>query len=138
MSSWRKGQAGEEAWKCLSHTGVGLVHEPEPRQQAYVVGNRTVIRDELLSVLYMFHYILAEILKTYPKDTKAVMFREIVSGVVNTVQYANNIYDWDWLEGIGESYVYEHDIPGDSRGDKFLFPKRWGGGQLPPCPLLLL
>lgn len=118
--------------------GTRLVQEPERRQQSYIVGDQTVSRGEMLSVLYMFHYIMAEILKTYPRDSKTLMFIEIISGIVNAVQYANNMYDWDWLEGIGESYVYENEATDGSRGDKFLYPKRWGGGEIPPCPLLWL
>ncbi len=132
-----KGASRRRSVEMPESYGSRLVHEPERRQQSYIVGNQTVSRGELLSVLYMFHYILAEILKTYPKDPKAVMFREIVSGVVNTVQYTNNMYDWDWLEGIGEGYISEHDDPDNSKGDKHLWPKRWPGWQqLPPCPLL--
>ena len=118
--------------------GSRLVHEPERRQQSYIVGSQTVSRGDLLSVLYMFHYTLAEILKTHPKDHKTLMFIEIISGIVNAVQYTNNMYDWDWLESIGESYVYRDRGTDNSIGDKFLFPKRWGGGAVPPCPLLWL
>ena len=137
MEEWEKKSSQRRSVEMPESYGSRLVHEPERHQQSYIVGNQTVSRGDLLSVLYMFHYILAEILKTYPKDPKTVMFREIVSGVVNTVQYTNNMYDWDWLEGIGEGYISEHDAPDNSKGDKHLWPKRWPGWQqLPPCPLL--
>ena len=116
--------------------GTRLVQEPERRQQAYMVGNRTVSRDELLSILYMMDYVLAVMLKTHPKHTRTVLWRKDVHRVANAVLYANNMYDWDWLKGIGESYVYESDATDGSKGDKFLYPKRWGGGEVPPCPLL--
>ena len=115
--------------------GSRLVWEPERRQQAYIVGNQTVNKDDLMSILMMFQFPLEGILTQSPRAR--LMLHEI-ERIIRSVRYANNIYDWDWLEGIGESYVYGDDAPDISIGDKFLYPKRWADGQLPPCPLLWL
>ena len=116
--------------------GTRLVQEPEQRLQAYIVGKRTVSRDELLSVLVMFEYILRKALPPVPISMG--MLSEVVR-IKKAVQYPNNIIDWDWFEGIGEGYISEHDSPDNSEGDKHLLPKRWPGWQqLPPCPLLWL
>ncbi len=114
--------------------GSRLVQEPERRQQEYIVGDQPISRTELQSVLIMFKYILGRVLQTHPKT--GMMLRE-VNKIESAVLYANNIHDWDWLEGIGESYVSDHDAPDVSKGDKFLYPK-WWWPVLPPCPLTIV
>lgn len=114
--------------------GSRLVQEPEQRPQEYMVGDRSVSRDELQSILMMFKYILTTMA---PPVAQTKIMLEEVDRIGKAVQYANNISDWDWLEGIGESYVSEDDAPYDSKGDKFLFPKRWWP-TLPPCPLIII
>ena len=113
--------------------GSRLVVEPQRRRQEYIVGSRTVSRGELQSVLMMFKFVL---LKVLPPDQEARMMLKEVERIEKAVQYANNVTDWDWLEGIGESYVPKDDVPDDSIGDKFLYPKRWWP-ELPPCPITL-
>ena len=114
--------------------GNRLVQEPERRQQEYIVGNRTVSRNELQSVLMMFKYVLVTVL---PNRSDANRMLNQVDRIKKAVLYANNILDWDWLEGIGESYVPSHDTPDVSKCDKFLHPKRrWL--VLPPCPLTMV
>lgn len=114
--------------------GTRLVQEPRRRHQEYIVGNRTVSRSELQSVLVMFQYILVRFL---PMGRYAGRMLEELISIEKAVLYANRIFDWDWLEGIGESYVPTHDSPDMSRGDKFLFPRRWWT-ELPPCPLAIV
>ena len=48
--------------------------------------------------------------------------------------------NWDWLEGIGDSYVPDHETRGYSKQDRLLYLKRWGPAwtELPPCPLNLI
>lgn len=115
--------------------GSRLVQEPDRRQQAYFVGNQTVNRGELLSILMLFEFPLTGIL---PQAPRARLMLNEIERIIRSVRYANNMYDLDWLEGIGESYVYENETTDDSIGDKFLYPKRWADGLLPPCPLLWL
>ena len=114
--------------------GSRLIQEPEQRPQQYVVGDRSVRRDELQSILMMFKYILVTVV---PPTSEAKMMLREVDRIEKAVQHANNIRDWDWLEGMGESYVSEEDAPYDSKGDKFLCPKRWWP-DLPPCPLTFI
>ena len=114
--------------------GSRLVQEPERRQQEYIVGDQPISRTEVQSVLIMFKYILGGVLQTHPKT--GMMLRE-VNKIESAVLYANNIHDWDWLEGIRESYVSDHDAPDVSKGDKFLYPK-WWWPVLPPCPLTIV
>ena len=114
--------------------GSRVVQEPERRTQEYIVGNRTVSRSELQSILMMFEYVLVTVT---PNICGSGVMLEEVDRIKKAVRYSNNILDWDWLEGMGESYVSERNAPNDSRGDKFLFPKRWWR-ELPPCPLTVL
>ena len=114
--------------------GRRLVQEPERRVQQYVVGNRTVSRRDLQSVLMMFKYVLVKVLPADPRSRS--MLREL-NRINRAIQYANNIVDWDWLDGIGESYVPEYETPDDAEGDKYLYPRRWWP-DLPPCPLTII
>ena len=52
-----------------------------------------------------------------------------VGAILARVNYPNNIRNWDWLEGVGESYQYGYMNNGDS-GDRFLYPRRLWGGQV--------
>ncbi len=114
--------------------GHRLVQEPEKRTQSYIVGDRTVSRDELQSVLLMFEYILSIVAAGRPSNFGSHQMTERVKEIGRAIQFANGIRDWDWLEGIAESYISEDET--QSTGDKFLYPKRWPGWQeFPPCPL---
>ena len=114
--------------------GRRLVQEPERRSQEYIVGDRTVRRDELQSILKMYEYILVGVAPEGPLTE--IMLKE-VNRIDRAVQNANNISDWDWLEGIGESYLTEYEVPSEFKGDKLLYPKRWWP-ELPPCPLRIV
>lgn len=114
--------------------GHRLVWEPERRRQAYIVGNQSVTRDEMQSILMMFQLVLTGVLSDW--NYSAVMQKE-VRRIGAAVLYANNIRDWDWLDGIGESYVPDHDYPDGFGGNSYLYPKRWWQ-ELPPCPLTIV
>ena len=117
--------------------GRRLVWEPEKRTQSYIVGDRTVSRDELQSVLMMFEYFLSIVVAEYPENVEARLMTEQVNKIGQAIQFANGIRDWDWLEGIGESYV--PGVESQSTGDKFLYPKRWPGWQeFPQFPLKIV
>ena len=117
--------------------GSRLVQEPEKRTQSYIVGDRTVSRDELQSILLMFEYLLSIVLRYYPKHTDAHLMTETVKEIGHAIQFANGIRDWDWMGGIGEGYIPEDDTP--SSGDKFLYAKRWlVWEEFPSCPLKMV
>ena len=119
--------------------GSRVVAERQRRPQGYVVGDQTVSRSELLAVLMLVQYALIRRLESTGKDAfgKDALMLEEVDRVGRAVLYANNDLAWDWLEGIGESYVSEADVPDDSVRDKFLYPRRWWK-ELPPCPLTVV
>lgn len=120
-------------WMPASY-GIRLVQEPPKRTQSYIVGDRTVSRNELHSILLMFEYILGVTSKEYPNHSEARLMAREVKKIGYAIQFANGIRDWDWLEGIGEGYIPETDSP--FVGDKFLYPKRWPVWQeFPRCPL---
>ena len=114
--------------------GHRLVSEPQRRKQGYVVGRQTVSRSELQAVLMLFEYVLTCWLP--PGERNALMLEE-VQRINRAVLYTNSDLDRDWLEGVGESYIPEGDVPDDSGGDKFLSPKRWWR-ELPPFPLAVV
>ena len=111
-----------------------LLHEPDwGRPQSYVVGERTVRKEAMQAILMAFRLIFY--LPQQPSDMAHVVRQEAES-VLAEVNHPNNIRDWDWLEGIGESYQHRYMNSGDS-GDRFLYPRRlWGGptGDFPPDP----
>ena len=110
--------------------GFRLVHEPEQRPQAYVVGNQTVSWSEMQSILVMFKFGLY---KALPNQPSPGLVLSQVDRILKSVQLANNIKNWDWLEGVGESYLSEDDAPDNAGGDGFLYSKRlWP--EVPPCP----
>ena len=113
--------------------GSRVVQEPYLHTQSYIVGERSVSRDELLNVLVLF-----EVLARLPENSKNPMGQRMVEdvrAVIHQVHYANGILDWDWLEGIGESYVENnHDSPNALPQNRFFIPKRWVA-ELPAFPL---
>ena len=116
-------------------TYTRLIHEPDwDRTQSYVVGERTVRKEEMQAILMAFRLIFS--LPQQPTQMARAV-REEVEAILAGVNYPNNIRDWDWLEGVGESYQYGYMNNGDT-GDRFLYPRRlWGGkaGEFPPDPL---
>ena len=114
--------------------GRRVVTEPQRRPQGYVVGDQTVSRSELQAVLMLFKYVLTCWL---PPTDRYVRMLEEVDRVNMAALYANNDLNWDWLEGVGESYIAESDVPYNSLRDKFLYPNRWWK-ELPPCPLAII
>ena len=54
--------------------------------------------------------------------------------ISRSVLYSNGDLWWDWLTGVGESFIAADDAPDNSARDRFLLPKRWWP-ELPPCSL---
>ncbi len=102
--------------------GSRLVQEPDLRSQKYIVGDKSVSRGELQCILMMFQYGLSRVNAHW----KSRMILEEVDKINRAVLYANNILDWDWLEGVGESYISGRDAPDDTKGDKLLYPNKVG------------
>ena len=91
-----------------------LIHEPDwERTQSYVVGERTVRKEEMQAILMAFKLIFS-LPQQSPQMAKAL--REEVEFILAGVNYPNNIRDWDWLDGIGESYQYGDMNNGDTGG----------------------
>ena len=116
-------------------TYTRMIHEPDwERIQSYFVGERTVRKEEMQAMLMSFKLIFS-LPQQPPQIASAV--REEVEAILAVVNYPNNIRDWDWLGGVGESYQYGYMNNGDM-GNRFLYPWRlWGGqaGEFPPDPL---
>ena len=115
-------------------TYTKLIHEPDwGRVQSYVVGKRTVSKEDVQSILMSFQLILS-----LPQQSQMVgAIKDQVDWILRSVNYPNNIYAWDWLAGVGESYHADDIYTGD-QGDKFIYPRRWWRGrpsEFPPDPL---
>ena len=112
-----------------------LLNEPDwGRPQSYVVGERTVRKEEMQAILMAFKLIFS--LPQQPALISRAV-REETEGILAEVNHPNNVRDWDWLEGVGESYQHGYMNSGDS-GDRFLYARRlWGGltDEFPPDPL---
>ena len=115
--------------------GSRLVNEPQRRLQQYIIGNRTVSRGELQSALLMFQYILVNML---PHTSFFREMRQHISLINRSILFANGVTDWDWLKGIGDSYVPEYLAPDDHTGDRMFNPKVYWPEFPPACPLILL
>lgn len=112
--------------------GSRVVQEPDRRAQEFVVGEHTVKREEMQSILAMVDYILLRFAPRGHRDIALML--KFVREIQAAVRFANGIMDWDWLEGIGESYVPASATVGYHKGDRLLPLKRWWR-ELPPFPL---
>ena len=105
-----------------------IVGPPKPRTQQYVVGERSVTKEELLAVAMRLKIGLqgaAEDLGM-ANDRSVRRMIESLEDIIKAVLYPNNILEWNWLEGVGESYLTEAMDARNLQGDKFFYPKRWG------------
>ena len=102
-----------------------LVHSPKVRTQQYVVGERTVSREELQSIAMRLKFALGRVAKTMEleNDRRVAAMIDQLDKILKAIMFANNIYDWDWLEGVGESYLPEFMDTGNLQGDIFFYPK---------------
>jgi len=106
-----------------------IVRPPKERTQQYIVGERTVTKAELQAVLMRFREGLERAAKEINVENhrKVNSMSEQIGDILRAVLFPNEIQDWDWLKGVGESYLPEFMDTGSLQGDKFIYPKRWGG-----------
>ena len=112
--------------------GSRLVHEPESRSQEFIVGAHTVRREEMQSILAMVEYVLWRFAPMGNRECALML--DFVREIQDAVLFANGIRDWDWLEGVGESYIPDRATRGYDKQDRLLPLKRWWP-ELPPFPL---
>ena len=120
--------------------GVRLVQEPEERVQQYEVADRTVNREELLAVVMMVQWCISLIRDTGPQDRfprLLWMLTKELDGVVNAVMFTNNILDWKWREGVGDSYITEDEAQAYHSGDRWV-PLKAFMAEIPPFPLTII
>ena len=105
-----------------------LVSPPRPRTQQYVVGEKTVSKEELQAIAMRFKVGLQGAAEDLGMTSDRMVIRMIenLEEVMKSVLYSNNILEWDWSEAVGESYLPEFMDTGKIQGDKFCYPKRWG------------
>ncbi|MDE2843244.1 MAG: hypothetical protein OXN21_07675 [Chloroflexota bacterium] len=114
------------------------VWEPEKRVQSFIVGDRSIAKSEFLAVVMTFRYLahcvwelsLSEG-RPFPVDLGVLL--EQLDEMESAVLYPNNIIAWDWREGVGDTYVSDHEARGNHKGDRF-FPV--GGLSAEPLPSL--
>ena len=118
--------------------GSRWVWEPEKRVQAFIVGDRSVAKSEFLAVVMTFRYLahcVWELSLTegrpFPVDLRLLL--EQLDEMESAVLYPNKITDWDWREGVGDTFVSDHEARGHHKGDRF-FPV--GGLSAEPLPEL--
>ena len=111
-----------ESLEMPASFGIRLVQEPEKRVQQYEVADRTVNREELLSVVMMLRWCIELVRDTHPENrlprTLWMLSREL-DDVVNAVMFTNNIVDWNWRDGVGDSYISDAEARGYDRGDRW-------------------
>ena len=90
-----------------------------------MVGERTVSREELQSIAMRLKFALGRVAKTMEleNDRRVAAMIDQLDKILKAIMFANNIYDWDWLEGVGESYLPEFMDTGNLQGDIFFYPK---------------
>ena len=57
--------------------------------------------------------------------------------IAGAVLFPNNISDWDWKEGVGDSYVSQDETVGYDKKDR-LISLKWFMREVPPFPLEIL
>ncbi|MYC30085.1 MAG: hypothetical protein F4X65_08360 [Chloroflexi bacterium] len=105
-----------------------LVSPPRPRTQQYVVGEKTVSKEELQAIAMRFKVGLKGAAKDLCMTSNRMVIRMIenLEEVMKSVLYSNNILEWNWSEAVGESYLPAFMDAGGLQGDRFFYPKRWG------------
>ena len=118
--------------------GSRWVWEPEKRTQEFIVGDRSVTKSEFLATVMTFRHLahcvwelsLSEG-RPFPADLRVLLER--LDEMEGAVLYPNNITDWDWREGVGDTFISDREARGHHKGDRF-FPV--GGLSAEPLPAL--
>ena len=120
--------------------GVRWVHEPEKRVQQYEVAGRTVTKEQLLAVVMMlrwYAFLGKEMYPDRPLPRRMYQLLRELDEISGAVLFKNNIYDWDWEEGVGDSYVSRSESSGYDKRDR-LISLKWFMETVPPFPLPVL
>ena len=120
--------------------GVRWVGEPEKRVREYRVGDRTVNREELLAVVMMFKWYIGRMGGLHPEGhlpRTIYLFSRKLDETVNAVMFTNNILDWDWREGVGDSYIPDVEAQGYDKEDRHV-PLKAFMEEIPPCPIPII
>ena len=118
--------------------GSRWVWEPERRTQGFVVGDKSVAKSDFLAIVMTFRHLslcvwelsLSEG-RPFPANLRLLL--EQLDEMEGAVLYPNNITDWDWREGVGDTYISGRESRGGHKGDRF-FPV--GGLSAGPLPAL--
>lgn len=118
--------------------GSRWVWEPEKRTQEFIVGDRSVTKSEFLATVMTFKHLahcvwelsLSEG-RPFPANLRVLL--ESLDEMEGAVLYPNNITDWDWREGAGDTFISDREARGHHKGDRF-FPV--GGLSGEPLPAL--
>ena len=120
--------------------GVRWVQEPEKRVQQYEVADRTVNREELLAVVMMVKWYIGLVRETHQENRlprNLWMLSEVLNDIVNAVMLTNNILEWSWREGVGDSYISNAEGRGYDMGDRWV-PLKSFMAEIPPFPLRVI
>ena len=129
-----------ESLEMPTSFGVRWVQEPEKRVQQYEVADRTVNREELLAVVMMVNWCIELVRDTHPENRlphNLWMLSQELDTVVNAVSLTNNILDWNWREGVGDSYISDTEERGYNTGDRWV-PLKMFMAEIPPFPLQVI
>ena len=123
--------SGRSLW-MPDRYGSRIVSEPRERTQQFLAGEKAIGKQELLCSLATIRLIATSILSPGQQGWEPLLF--MVEQAMNGVMHPNEIEGWDWLEGMGESYIPdgEGEMP---LGDKFVNLKQFWGQMPPSFPL---
>ena len=106
--------------------GIRWVQEPEKRVQQYEVADRTVNREELLAIVMMVKWCIGLVRDVSPENRlprRLWMLSKELDDMVNAVSFTNNIFEWNWREGVGDSYISDAEDRGYNRSDRWVPPQ---------------
>ena len=120
--------------------GIRWVQEPEKRVQQYEVADRTVNPEELLTIVMMVKWCIGLVRDVSPENRLPRclwMLSKELDDMVNAVSFTNNILEWNWREGVGDSYISDAEERGYNRSDRWV-PLKLFMAEIPPCPLQVI
>ncbi len=122
--------------------GSRWIWEPEKRTQGFVVGERSVAKSEFLAIVMTFNYLVHCVWelslsegRPFPVNLRVLL--EQLDDMESAVLYPNNITDWDWKEGVGDTYISDHEARRHHKGDRFFPVGGLSAGTLPSLSSIL-
>ena len=118
--------------------GTRWVWEPEKRTQEFIVGDRSVTKSEFLATVMTFRHLAhcvweLSLSEGRPFPANLRLLLERLDEMEGAVLYPNNITDWDWRDGVGDTFISDGEARGHHKGDRF-FPVGWLSDE--PLPAL--